>query len=112
MPSARGNASAAASGRFAGKADRHHHPTDAPNRLRSGALKSTSAPGRPRFAIVTPGDLPNSVRKVPVKSDPNNIIYTLYPGEIVKILAGPICSDDLVFWKVENGDIPGGSGWR
>jgi hypothetical protein len=63
------------------------------------------------YALVTPGDLLNRVRKEPDAIIPNNIIYTLYPGEIVKIIEGPICSDGLVFWKVENGDIPGGSGW-
>ncbi len=25
--------------------------------------------------------------------------------------AGPVCADGLVFWKVENPDIPGGVGW-
>jgi WD40 repeat protein len=62
-----------------------------------------------KYAIVTQGDLPNRVRSEPKVGD--NIIKLLYPGAIVKILAGPVCADDLVFWKVENADIPGSMGW-
>jgi hypothetical protein len=62
------------------------------------------------YAIVTPGDLPNRVRSAH-NSNPDNIISTLYPGAIVHIIEGPWCSDGLVFWKVENESIPGGSGW-
>lgn len=60
-------------------------------------------------AMVMPGDLPNRVRSVPEVAD--NVISLLYPGTIVKILEGPLCQDNLVFWKVGNADIPGGSGW-
>jgi hypothetical protein len=60
-------------------------------------------------AVVTPGDFPNRVRSEPEVGD--NIIQLLYPDTIVKILAGPVCVGGLVFWKVENDSIPGGSGW-
>lgn len=61
-------------------------------------------------AIVTAGDLPNRVRSSP-DTDPDNIIATLYPAEIVHIGGGPWCNDGLVFWKVESESIPGGVGW-
>lgn len=61
-------------------------------------------------AIVTPGDLPNRVRLTP-NIDPDNILTTIYPGTIVYNVEGPWCSDGLVFWKIENDTIPGGSGW-
>jgi hypothetical protein len=55
------------------------------------------------------GDLPNRVR---ADSDvQSEMIYQLYPGEIVKLIEGPYCTDELVFWLVENQNIPGGSGW-
>jgi hypothetical protein len=61
-------------------------------------------------AIVTPGELPNRVRSAP-NTNPDNIIATIYPGAIVHLIEGPWCNDGLVFWKVENESIPGGSGW-
>jgi dipeptidyl aminopeptidase/acylaminoacyl peptidase len=60
-------------------------------------------------AVVTPGDFPNRVRSEPEVGD--NITQMLYPGAIIKILEGPVCVDDLVFWKVENAAIPGSVGW-
>jgi hypothetical protein len=39
------------------------------------------------------------------------VIAQIYPGTIVRITEGPICSDGLVFWRVENATIPGGAGW-
>jgi hypothetical protein len=59
-------------------------------------------------AIVSPGD-PNRVRSEPKKGD--NLIGTLNPGVIVKILEGPVCADGLVYWKVESTLIPGSVGW-
>lgn len=52
---------------------------------------------------------PNRVRSAPQKGD--NIISQLAPGSVVKVLEGPVCSDGLVFWKVESDTIPGGVGW-
>ncbi len=60
-------------------------------------------------AVLTPGGLPNRVRSEPEVGD--NIIGLLYPGVIVRVLAGPVCADGLVFWKVESATIPGGMGW-
>ena len=54
-------------------------------------------------------DQPNRVRSEPLKG--NNVIGQIYPGTIVKVIEGPICSDNLVFWKVENTSIPDGVGW-
>jgi hypothetical protein len=54
-------------------------------------------------------DSPNRVRSEPVKGD--NTIAQIYPGETVKVLEGPVCADGLIFWKVENANIPDGSGW-
>ncbi len=52
---------------------------------------------------------PNRVRYAPQKGD--NLIGSLAPQSVVKVLEGPICSDGLVFWKVESNSIPGGWGW-
>ncbi|MBI9052150.1 MAG: hypothetical protein JEZ00_22230 [Anaerolineaceae bacterium] len=63
------------------------------------------------YAVVSgdENDLPNRVR---TEADlDSEIIYQLYPAEIVKLIQGPFCTDNLVFWKVENQNIPGGSGW-
>jgi hypothetical protein len=49
------------------------------------------------------------VRSAPQKGD--NIIGSLAPGSVVKVLEGPVCADGLVFWKVESEAIPGGAGW-
>lgn len=53
--------------------------------------------------------VPNRVRSVPQKGD--NLIGKLNPGDVVKVLEGPVCADGLVFWRVESDSIPGGSGW-
>jgi hypothetical protein len=59
-------------------------------------------------AIVTQGSLPNRVRTSPSTME-DNVVSWLYPGANVQVLGGPVCSSDLVFWKVA---IPGyGSGW-
>ena len=60
------------------------------------------------YAMVVPGD-PNRVRSEPGKS--SEVIGQLYPGTASIVVEGPICADGLVFWKVENSTIPGGSGW-
>ncbi len=62
-------------------------------------------------AVVTgaPGDPPNRVRSGPGIS--NAVIAQIYPQTLVKVVEGPVCADGLVFWKVENAKIPGGSGW-
>jgi sugar lactone lactonase YvrE len=59
-------------------------------------------------AVVTPGDQ-NRVRSVPQKGD--NGIGSLPVGSVMTILEGPVCADGLIFWKVSNASIPGGSGW-
>jgi hypothetical protein len=64
--------------------------------------------GAGKYAIVAPGS-PNRVRSEPKKGD--NLIASLTTGTVVKLLEGPVCADGLIFWKVENGDIPGGVGW-
>jgi hypothetical protein len=52
---------------------------------------------------------PNRVRDAPHTGA--KIIQQLYPGEIVRVVEGPVCENGLVFWKVENALIPGGVGW-
>jgi WD40 repeat protein len=53
--------------------------------------------------------VPNRVRSVPQKGD--NLVGKLNPGDVVKVLEGPVCADGLVFWRVASDSIPGGSGW-
>jgi hypothetical protein len=53
--------------------------------------------------------VPNRVRSAPQKGD--NLVGKLNPGDVVKVLEGPVCADGLVFWRVESDSIPGGSGW-
>jgi Tol biopolymer transport system component len=60
------------------------------------------------LTTVSQGD-PNRVRSGPGKA--NKIIGQLYPGTVSKVVEGPVCTDGLVFWRVENATIPGGSGW-
>jgi len=59
-------------------------------------------------AILLPGE-PNWVRTEPSKGD--NSLGKIYPGALVRVLEGPVCSDGLVYWKVESAQIPGGAGW-
>ena len=54
-------------------------------------------------------DPPNRVRGEPSKT--SSVVAQIYPGTIVKIIDGPVCADNLVFWKVENANIPNGAGW-
>ncbi len=61
-----------------------------------------------KYARVTPGE-PNSVRSEPGKS--GDLIAQISSGSLIYILAGPVCADGYVFWKVEHITIPGGSGW-
>jgi hypothetical protein len=63
------------------------------------------------YAMVTgkPEDPPNRVRSGPGTAQ--EIITQIYPQTVVKILEGPVCADGLVFWRVANSLIPGGSGW-
>jgi Tol biopolymer transport system component len=61
-------------------------------------------------AYVTWGDRANRVRSEPTKSA-DNVIAELYSGNIVNVIAGPVCADGYMYWKVENETIPGGSGW-
>ncbi len=56
-----------------------------------------------------PNDLPIVVRNGPSKA--NKFLTNIYPQTIVKVVEGPICADGLVYWEVENAQIPGGSGW-
>lgn len=60
------------------------------------------------WAQVAPGD-PNRVRSGPSKSA--EVIGQLYPGTASLVVEGPVCADGLVFWRVENATLPGGSGW-
>ena len=59
-------------------------------------------------AVVAPGSA-NRVRSEPVQG--GNVIHMLAAGSQMKIVEGPVCADGLVFWKIENSAIPGGSGW-
>jgi hypothetical protein len=52
---------------------------------------------------------PNRVREAPDTTA--KIIYQIYPGGIVHVVEGPVCTNGLVFWKVANTLIPGGTGW-
>ena len=52
---------------------------------------------------------PNRVRAGPSQSD--DLIATIHPGTVVKLIEGPVCTDGLIFWNVENETIPGGVGW-
>ena len=63
------------------------------------------------YAVVTGGsnDPPNRVRASPSTSA--DVIAQIYGGTIIRVLEGPVCADGLVFWKVENGSIPGETGW-
>jgi hypothetical protein len=54
-------------------------------------------------------DPPNRVRSEPAQGE--NIIGEISPGRIVRVTEGPVCVDGLVYWKVYNAVIPGGSGW-
>jgi hypothetical protein len=56
-----------------------------------------------------PTDPSNRVRSGPSKADA--VIGQISPGTILQVLEGPVCADGLVFWKVANTTIPGGSGW-
>jgi hypothetical protein len=56
-----------------------------------------------------PSDPPNRVRSGASKADA--VIGQISPGAILQVLEGPVCMDGLVFWKVANATIPGGSGW-
>lgn len=53
--------------------------------------------------------LPNRVRLGPSTGQP--LIALLYPGLVIRLIEGPVCADDLVFWKVESELIPDGVGW-
>ncbi|MCJ7694937.1 MAG: hypothetical protein MUO40_05860, partial [Anaerolineaceae bacterium] len=55
------------------------------------------------------GVSPNRVRSEPKKGE--NIIGMIYSGTSYKISEGPICADGLVFWKILDPLLPGGSGW-
>lgn len=66
-------------------------------------------PGVEAMVVGAPDDPPNRVRSGP--STTEEILSQIYPQTVVKILAGPVCADGLVFWNVEIASIPGGSGW-
>ncbi len=63
------------------------------------------------YAVVAggPNDPPNRVRNAPDTG--SDILDQIYPGDIVLVTGGPVCSEGLVFWQVESGSIPGGVGW-
>jgi len=52
---------------------------------------------------------PNRVREGPDTSA--EIIYRIDSGAILRVVDGPICTNGLIFWKVESALIPGGVGW-
>ena len=54
-------------------------------------------------------DPPNRVRSAPNTSA--DIVAEIDPGEIVLVIEGPTCANNLVFWKVRSDVIPGGLGW-
>jgi hypothetical protein len=66
-------------------------------------------PGEKAVVSGSPSDPPNRVRSAPAKSA--EVIFQVYPQTILKVVEGPVCADGLVFWKVENSLLPGGSGW-
>jgi hypothetical protein len=61
-------------------------------------------------AYVTYGDRANRVRSEPSKGTGEIIAY-IYPGTVVEVLEGPVCADNLVYWRVAHSSLPGGSGW-
>ena len=63
------------------------------------------------FAVVAggTGDPPNRVRAEPHTDA--DVLTQLYPGSIVRVSGGPICMNNLVFWKVESEAIPDDTGW-
>ncbi len=66
-------------------------------------------PGEAVRVTGSPSDPPNRVR-----AEPNlaaEVISQVYPGTILDVVEGPICADEMVFWKVAQPLIPGGSGW-
>ena len=63
------------------------------------------------FAIVEGGSATHSN---PIRSAPDmdaNIITELNPGEIVLVVEGPTCANNLVFWKVRNDVNSDTLGW-
>lgn len=66
-------------------------------------------PGVQAVVAGGPNDQPNRVRSAPSVSA--DIIAQIYPGHTVRVLAGPVCAEGVVFWKVESEAIPGGIGW-
>ncbi len=66
-------------------------------------------PGTYAMVAGGPDDPPNRVRSGPSTAD--EIITQIYPETVVKIVEGPICAGGLVFWRVANSLIPGGTGW-
>ena len=59
--------------------------------------------------VNTASNMPNRVRSGPSRSDA--VITQILPGVTVRLLAGPVCADGLIFWQVESAEIPGGVGW-
>jgi Tol biopolymer transport system component len=52
---------------------------------------------------------PNRVRAGPGTTEA--VVAQLHPGTVMKVIEGPVCADGLIFWRVENQAIPGGTGW-
>jgi dipeptidyl aminopeptidase/acylaminoacyl peptidase len=55
------------------------------------------------------GSSANRVRSAPETG--NNTIAMLPPQTVMDVLEGPVCASGMVFWKVHNALIPGGTGW-
>ena len=81
------------------KITQHPDCTSSWTRLKAGSVARVS-----RETIT-----PNRVRSGPSQGD--EMIVLIHPGTIVKVIEGPVCTDGLVFWKVEHTLIPGGAGW-
>ncbi len=65
--------------------------------------------GKPAQVAGLASDPPIRVRSEPATGE--NVLTQIYPGTVVQVGEGPVCAEGLVFWKVENAAIPGGTGW-
>lgn len=79
-------------------------PTSSPN---CAVGYTHLAPGT--SARLKPDGPPNRLRAGPSTS--KDVIGQVAPGTIVKIDAGPVCADGLVFWQITGYTDPNLSGW-
>lgn len=59
-------------------------------------------------AVVTGMDMVEVLREADLTSER---IGELSAGTVVRVREGPVCTDEVVLWRVEGATIPGGSGW-